>query len=128
MKLVVALVWMVGFSAFAQTNPTVRILNPPNPVVGFRVPDQETNDLTIAKGTNLVLKSASQQFQTIVGCQNIIDVSWLAATNKVYHVLIRTNLTDSWTYSRIRVVGSGSVFHFYDFPDAPRRLYTLSIE
>jgi hypothetical protein len=128
MKLVVALVGMSVLSAVGQTNLTVRVLNPPNPVVGFRVPAQETNDLTIVKSTNLVVKSAGQQFQTLVGCQNIIEVSWLAATNKVYRVLIRTNLTDSWTYSRIRVVGSGNVFHFYDFPDAPRRLYALSIE
>jgi len=128
MKLFAALIFMLGFSALAQTNLTIKLLNTANPVVGFRVPDQETNELTIASNTNLLVKSANQQVQTLVGCKNVMDVSWLAATNKIYHVLIRTNVSDSWTYTRIRIVGTGSKYHFYDFLDAPQRFYALSIE
>jgi len=128
MKYLVTLLGMLVLPVLGQTNLTVRLQNPGKPVVGFRVPDKETSDLTIVNSTNVLLKSANQKFQTLVGCQNMIDVSWFAATNKVYHVLIRTNLSDPWTYSRVRVVGAGSVYHFYDFSDAPRRLYALSIE
>ena len=130
MRFLAPLIWILGFSAFGQTtNLTVKVMNnTPNPVVGFRIPDAETNELTIVNKTNLVMASANQQVHALVGCQNVMDVSWLAATNKVYHVLIRTNLADNWTYTRIRVVGSGSVYHFFDFLDAPRRFYALSIE
>jgi len=128
MRFLAPLICILGFSALAQTNLTIKLLNTANPVVGFRVPDQETNELTIASNTNLLVKSANQQVQTLVGCKNVMDVSWLAATNKIYHVLIRTNVSDSWTYTRIRIVGAGSKYHFYDFLDAPQRFYALSIE
>lgn len=91
------------------------------PLAGFRVPSGETNELVFTGQYAFTMSAAGMKIESPVGCTNVTDFWWLTELNKTYKVMVLTN--NQWEYTRIKVIGDGKEFHFYDFSDFANKFY-----
>ena len=91
------------------------------PMVGYRVPSSETNELVLTSQTSIQLPASGMNFETPVGCTNVTDFWWQTEVNKTYHLMVLGN--GQWQYTKIKIIGDGKEFHYYDFSNFSNKFF-----